>query len=618
LASWVHACPKATGDFAVLSETNFDNGGVQTSTNGAPLTFTSHLSLMDRSYFDGYPSIPNGQPAADPTHGNRLAIAWTRGAPGATPDTVLFDAEWRRDPGYPNFEPGFPLALTYTAHTSPAICELDGDPESEIVFGDGAGYINAYNHDGTVVPGWPVDVGVFDLDQTVAVGDLDGDGFCEVVAGNNTGTVWVLEHDGSVRPGWPFATGTTAPVYVSIGSLTADGVRQVVSCAGTKLHLLNPDGGVCAGFPKTMSTNLRAPAAIGDVDDDGANEIVTLQQIGLNVFRANGTNQWWRFPAGKTFNRPPTLADLDLDGDLEIAAPSDQGNVYVFNYNGTDYPGWPVTPNSGVTLSAVALAHIAGSSEPELIWSEQGGLAPKVHMYSRAGTECPGWPQATEPLYPLDPQPIVDRLANATQDVIVGSDAHEGYAWTHSGIALPEWPVALAGDVELSAASGDIDQDGRVEVVFCTILAQLVVLDLGGTIWRDPLNTRMWWPMYQYNHERQGCLACGTDVVLAAPGGPPRVGRVRFAAPRPNPGAETVLSFELPERAAVRLEVCDVMGRRVRQVLKRELEPGAHQARWDGTGDDGARLPAGVYYAVLRVAGASGSEDSVRKLTLLR
>src|SRR5262249_29120554 len=37
----------------------------------------------------------------------------------------------------------------------------------------------------------------------------------------------------------------------------------------------------------------------------------------------------------------PTLADLDLDGKLEVVTGSLDGRVYVWNANGTLRPGWP-------------------------------------------------------------------------------------------------------------------------------------------------------------------------------------------------------------------------------------------------------------------------------------
>ena len=59
----------------------------------------------------------------------------------------------------------------------------------------------------------------------------------------------------------------------------------------------------------------------------------------------------------------------------------------------------------------------------------------------------------------------------------------------------------------------------------------------------------------------------------------------------PNPfNPVTVIPFELPENSRVRLEVYDIMGRRVAVLTDQAYEAGRHQVNWDGT-----RAASGVY-----------------------
>ncbi len=90
-------------------------------------------------------------------------------------------------------------------------------------------------------------------------------------------------------------------------------------------------------------------------------------------------------------------------------------------------------------------------------------------------------------------------------------------------------------------------------------------------------------------------------TVDVAPGGPP--GALRLAAaPNPARGA-TSLSIVSPQAGEQVVDVLDLAGRVVR-TLERGWQPaGARIARWDGTGADGARVPAGVYLVRVR-AGA--------------
>jgi hypothetical protein len=81
----------------------------------------------------------------------------------------------------------------------------------------------------------------------------------------------------------------------------------------------------------------------------------------------------------------------------------------------------------------------------------------------------------------------------------------------------------------------------------------------------------------------------------------PPVDRATLSA-RPNPfNPRTSLEFELPAAAVVDLVVFDVSGRRVRQLLHGHQLTGTRgQVAWDGRGDDGREVAAGVYLCRLK------------------
>lgn len=65
----------------------------------------------------------------------------------------------------------------------------------------------------------------------------------------------------------------------------------------------------------------------------------------------------------------------------------------------------------------------------------------------------------------------------------------------------------------------------------------------------------------------------------------------------PNPFRElTRIGFDLPRAGDVRLVVFDVGGRTVRELVRGNLEAGAHDAAWNGRDESGAPLPSGVYF----------------------
>ena len=86
------------------------------------------------------------------------------------------------------------------------------------------------------------------------------------------------------------------------------------------------------------------------------------------------------------------------------------------------------------------------------------------------------------------------------------------------------------------------------------------------------------------------------------------------AVPNPVRGS-TALRFACPAGVRSSLSIFDLSGRRVRQLLDGSTADGgeARTVTWDGRGDRGQRLPAGVYLARLQ----AGSELRTRKIALL-
>ncbi len=598
--------------------------GVTRAPNNAPWAWTPLQPLADRSYFDGYANAMRRNFDYDPTHGDRIGMVWPRELAGSGADTVFFDAEWHRDPGWPNLEAGMPLALPAGVVSPPAICELDGDPQSEIVFGDANGDVQVRNHDGSLLAGWPRNIGAFGHDSPIAIGDLNGDGRNEVVAGNSTGVVYAWRNDGTPLAGWPVTTGTGAPAYVSLGALLPGSPHQVVIASGTRFEVRLLDGSLAPGWPSYKVAAVAGPAAIGDVDGDGANEVVELFGGFMNVQSAAGTTRWYRnlTSAGKQFASAPTLGDLDLDGNLEITGPTLQGDVYVFHHDGTDKTGWPWHDGTSYSITSVALAHIWAGFEPELAFAIEDAAAPHLHALMSDGSSIGSWPNSTGDGWFLRGMPVMDVTPGPPYYwmVIAGSRCGLGYAWQNNGALVPGWPKELNGRSTVSPASGDVDADGRLEVVFTTEAdPRLVVVDLGTPVYRNGAMLRSWWPMAGYNPERQGCLACEPDAVTQVlPGDPDLPISVQFAVPRPNPArGSSELAFALPAPAAVRLDVLDVQGRLVRSLVRDELPAGAHAAAWDGRDGHGSAVAAGVYYARLRLAGPAGTAELVRRVVRL-
>jgi len=86
----------------------------------------------------------------------------------------------------------------------------------------------------------------------------------------------------------------------------------------------------------------------------------------------------------------------------------------------------------------------------------------------------------------------------------------------------------------------------------------------------------------------------------------------------PNPfNAQTIipLTITVADGAPVRLEIIDILGRRVRTLVDGVLAAGRHDVSWDGAGESGRPLASGVYFSRLVV---SGRPSEMRPLVLLK
>lgn len=119
------------------------------------------------------------------------------------------------------------------AFSSPAIADLDTSyPGPEIAVGGADGKVYLWHNDGTLVPNWPQDTGST-ISSSPALADVDGDGNLEVILSANDHKVYAWHTDGTPVIGWPQDMGGTpfGPQYSSaaIADINNDGKLEVVA-----------------------------------------------------------------------------------------------------------------------------------------------------------------------------------------------------------------------------------------------------------------------------------------------------------------------------------------------------------------------------------------------------
>ncbi|MBD3179754.1 MAG: T9SS type A sorting domain-containing protein, partial [Candidatus Latescibacteria bacterium] len=83
----------------------------------------------------------------------------------------------------------------------------------------------------------------------------------------------------------------------------------------------------------------------------------------------------------------------------------------------------------------------------------------------------------------------------------------------------------------------------------------------------------------------------------------------------PNPfNPSTTLSFFIPERSAVRLDIYDTAGKKVKTLTEGVKEAGRYELEWNGRNSRNSEVSSGIYFYRL----SAGRKVITRKLVLIR
>jgi hypothetical protein len=209
----------------------------------------------------------------------------------------------------------------YNTSDAPAIADLDGDGNPEIVVGRAI-----INNQGQLVGAGSYGMGrpIANVGATPSIADLDVDGQQEVVVGNAYYRI-----DGSAICNNGLNDG-----YTAIGDFDNDGLGEVVVSSGNgELRLQDTDCSVIwtTSIPGATSSYYGGPPTIADYDGDGEPEIGVAANSSYTVFDTDGQMLWQQttqdFSSGNTGS---AVFDFEGDGIAEAIYP-DETRVWAFN-----------------------------------------------------------------------------------------------------------------------------------------------------------------------------------------------------------------------------------------------------------------------------------------------
>jgi hypothetical protein len=535
-------------------------------------------------------------------------------APADAPDAGAFRAATPAQDGpiatpaldrlSPPYHPGWPQTMGTHSLYKPVgvvLADVDADGLLEVLAGSTDNLFRVWRQDGTLMPGWPVNVGG-QVQSKGAAADLDGDGDLEILVCVKGGPLRIFHHDGTPLAGWPQTSGVPYGfISPTVYDLTGDGAPEVLIGGGNTVRAWLADG--TPFFSTNIGANITGTLAIGDINGDQLPEVLAVTLSGTLCALDNHGVALTGSPATfglSTSYAAPSIGDIDADGQSEtLVVGYNFGvstSIYAYRWTPTGpvvLAGFPVTYPSLQTYSCPVIGDADGDGDLEL-WNAGKINGPAFYAWDHTGAVLPGWPVTADPN--MEGSAIlVDFDGSPNMEVAVGDNWNPGVVFGHNlnGTVATNFPLSKPGaSGPNSPEVGDVDGDGQLELAFTMMTGDVGVWDFPvayadsrvewGALFHDDWNTNQ----YGFVVPSGGAEIDTAPSVLGA-------GPLRLV---PNPAFGPVaIPFSLDRTEQVQLGVYDVQGREVVRIFSGRLNPGQGGLAWDGRDAAGRFVPAGVY-----------------------
>ena len=526
---------------------------------------------------------------------------------------------------------GFPLVITGSTFEGGIFCNMDNDPELEIVFN--VNYtVQALNIDGTSVPGWPKTVASYALEGAPAFGDIDGDGYGEIVVTNHGltsgGFIYAYKRDGTPLANFPINHGYSSRTPV-LGDIDADGKLDIIVNKRTyptgSVYVYKYDATIIPGWPKTMGHVPASSAAVGDINGDNIPEIVMESYNALYAWKSNGDSipGFPYFMPNNDVNSysSPVLADVDNDNIREIIfgthVSGGGGYVYIMKNNGTVLSGWPKTTSNWI-YGPPSVGFIDNDNILDVAVGDQvlsGTPSDYVYAWNKNGVQLSGFPIG--PVNAVNSQVVLTDIdGDNNTELIFDDNTQTGgigkyLVYNHDGTFNSN--IATNGTTFFTTPCiTDIDRNGILDIIGAGVAGSSPSQQTNVYLWNSGVaysTTKTQTPMWQYNTKHNGVFNNGDlvpveEISVKTPGG------YSLSQNYPNPfNPSTKISYSISKEGFVRISLYNILGKEILNMVNEQKQAGTYEYVLNSM-----NLNTGVYYYKMEINGFS----STRKLLLLK
>ena len=261
LSGWPQTLPEMPGSPAVADIDNDEEYEIVTGTFEGPVSsdpFKLYAWETDGTIINGFPVDLSGVIKSTPAIGDLDN--------DGTKEIIVISYDDTNDDSLYVFNaagilnPNFPVGVRYARLSSPALGDIDGDGDLEIVVGglDGTEILYAFHHDGSVVQNFPVLLNhpgsSFNVNSSPVICDIDGDTTTVEMVVKTNDYIFAIHQDTSLVSGFPYfiddenQSGTHSPSPI-IDDFDNDGdVEYAFASIAGKIHFFDMEAAYNKNF----------------------------------------------------------------------------------------------------------------------------------------------------------------------------------------------------------------------------------------------------------------------------------------------------------------------------------------------------------------------------------